>query len=86
MSEVVSKDCRTCVNSIYLLLTAKQEYDRKYYASHREARHAYYFEHIDHIKAWQTTKVQCQCGGRYSLARKSKHEKTNILIKSLEIA
>ena len=42
----------------------------------------YFIDNIERI----TTTHQCECGGRYSLHHKARHEKTNLHIKSLEIA
>ena len=61
-------------------------YRTEYDASHREDKHKYYIKHIDAITEYKQTKVACTCGGRYTLSNKSKHDKTEIHIRSLKIA
>ena len=95
MSEIISKDIAVPE------LTKKQQYQRQWYLDNQEhiieqrnlykekrkpRDHLYYINNIDKIKEWQGTKVACQCGGRYTLPHKALHEKTNLHIKSLEIA
>ena len=46
----------------------REEY-KKYGALYRE-------RHPEKIKAWQTTKVECDCGGRYTLSHKAEHFKS----------
>lgn len=41
----------------------REEY-KKYGAQYRE-------RHPEKIKAWQTTKVECECGGKYTLSHKA---------------
>ena len=46
----------------------KEEY-KKWGALYRE-------RHPEKIKAWHTTKVECECGGRYTLSHKAEHFKS----------
>ena len=46
----------------------KEEY-KKYSAQYRE-------RHPEKIKEWHTTKVECECGGKYTLSHKAEHMKS----------
>ena len=48
-------------------------------------KHTYYIENKDSINERQADKVECSCGGKYTRSNKSKHEKSNIHVRSLKI-
>ena len=66
-----------------------QERRRIHGETHKEVIAArskkYYVENIESVKEWQRTKVQCSCGGRYTLTNKAQHQKTDLHIKSLVV-
>ena len=65
-----------------------RELNQKHREIHKERIAArskkYYEDNLEKVKAWQGTKVECSCGGRYTLTNKAQHEKRDIHIKSLE--
>jgi len=81
MSEIISKDTAvpelTTTEECKLkqLKALKAIYDR-----------VYYIKNIDKIKTYKGTKVECFCGGRYTVTHKARHERSDIHIRSLEIS
>jgi len=81
MSEIVSKDTAapelttTEEYKLQQLKACKAIYDRQYY-----------IKNIDKITTRQCAKVECVCGGRYTMSHKARHERSDIHIRSLEIA
>ena len=53
----------------------KEEY-RKYGEQYRE-------RHPEKIKEWQTTKVECECGGHYTLSHKAEHMSSKKHLKAM---
>ncbi len=98
MSEIVAKDIAT-LKAIKLQEHRKKFYlnhidrikveQKRYRDNNKETvtvgKHTYYVENKDAINELQATKFECACGGRYTRSNKSKHEKSNIHIRSLEI-
>jgi len=97
MTEIVSKDI--VVPAVNDLQQQRKKYIDDYYDRIRAAqktyrdrnkervnigKHKYYVENKDAINERQATKYECACGGRYTRSNKSKHEKSNIHIRSLE--
>ena len=98
MSEIISSDKITPLLSklqehrktFYRENIDRIKVSQKYYRDcNKEAvcvmKHTYYIENKDSINERQAAKFECSCGGKYTRSNKSKHEKSNIHIRSLEI-
>ena len=62
------------------ILKYKKEYREKNRETINKKRMEFYEKNKDieyqRCKEWKSTKVECQCGGKYTLAHKAEHEKS----------
>jgi len=97
MSEIVSKDIvvpavndlrqqrkKYCLNYIDRIKAAQKNDRDRNKERVNIGKHKYYVENKDAINERQATKYECACGGKYTRSNKSKHEKSNLHIRSLE--
>ena len=75
--------CDATLNS-YMSSRTPREYAAAHPVETKASYEKYNRSHRQERKEWANTKRECECGGRYTLQNKLRHERTNIHIKHLE--